>query len=224
MASSAFSRRSRANSARSSSLSPGRRRLPASLPVLLNPVAQGPVVDTQVSGDLRDRLTGLPRDAYRTLAELPLRSSVPGRSAPRTTRSRRTRVAGTSRRARHGSGCARCAPLRGVARCTAGSPRSGPRAGTARPAVPRTRRRRTAGTGPPRDRPGTRGAFRGTIATRRCLCTHPEPGRERDDVRGRPHRNTGRRYTLATHMGLVPGRSPPCTALQDPLSGERWWA
>jgi EAL domain len=46
-------------------------------PVLGDPVTQGARVHTQAPGDLGDRLTGLPDDAYRTLPEL--RIELPSR-------------------------------------------------------------------------------------------------------------------------------------------------
>ena len=65
----AFSRRSRASSARSSSLSapfPAPRRRP----VQHHPVAQGPLVDAQLPGHLRDRPAGLPDNPDRALPEI----------------------------------------------------------------------------------------------------------------------------------------------------------
>ena len=49
-----------------------RRRLAPGALVLVHPVTQGPFVDPQVPGHLRDRLAGLPNDTHRTLAELPI--------------------------------------------------------------------------------------------------------------------------------------------------------
>jgi hypothetical protein len=71
IAGSAFSLRSRASSARSSSSSAAlpspRRRLSA-----LTPVAQRALVDAQIAGHLRDRLTGRPDQPHRALPEVPI--------------------------------------------------------------------------------------------------------------------------------------------------------
>ena len=68
--SSAFSRRRRTNSARSSSLnapSPPTRACRSR-----NPVPQGALVDAEIPGHPRDRLTGLPNDPHRPPAEVPI--------------------------------------------------------------------------------------------------------------------------------------------------------
>lgn len=53
--------------------------LTAGGPILGHPVAQRPIVDTQLTGDLRDRLTGLPHDPDRTSPELGIELPVSSR-------------------------------------------------------------------------------------------------------------------------------------------------